>query len=159
ALANASDQSLPDDFAALLLTDPPYYDSVPYAEIADYFYVWLKRALPQTLDGALKYTLTPKQEQAIVWHPGSGQESAEYVRKMTNALSESRRIVVPHSLGVIVFAHKSTAGWESQLLSMIEAGWIITASWPIDTERSGRFNAQDAASLASSVHIVCRPRV
>src|SRR5262245_33316539 len=59
---------------------------------------------------------------------------------------------------VIVFAHKSTAGWEAQLKAMIEAGWVVTGSWPIDTERADRMRARDSAALASSVHLVCRPR-
>jgi len=59
---------------------------------------------------------------------------------------------------VIVFAHKTTTGWETQLKAMIEAGWIITGSWPIDTERPGRLRANNAAALASSIHLICRPR-
>src|SRR5690606_30278584 len=81
-----------------------------------------------------------------------------YVRKMTLAMEDSRRVIAPNGVGIVFFAHKSTAGWESQLASMIEAGWTITGSWPLDTERGGRFNAQGAASLASSVQLICRPR-
>jgi adenine-specific DNA methylase len=157
-LGDAVQHTLPDDAAVLLATDPPYYDSVPFAEIADFFYVWLKRSVPEQLKSLFVERLTPKQQQAIVWHPGSKKEAAEYERKMSLAMRESRRVVTPGGIGVVFFAHKSTAGWESQLASMIEAGWIITGSWPLDTERSGRFNSQGAASLASSVQLVCRPR-
>jgi hypothetical protein len=66
--------------------------------------------------------------------------------------------VRPNGIAVVVFAHKSTAGWEAQLEAMLKAGWIITASWPIDTERENRTRAQNSAALASSVHLVCRPR-
>ena len=61
-------------------------------------------------------------------------------------------------IGIIVFAHKSTSGWEAQLKALIDAGWIIMASWPIDTEMGSRMNAMGTASLASSIHLVCRPR-
>jgi hypothetical protein len=77
---------------------------------------------------------------------------------MTSAMAEGRRVARPSGIGVVVFAHKSTAGWETQLAAMIEAGWIITGSWPIDTEMESRFRARDSAALASSVHIVMRPR-
>lgn len=62
----------------------------------------------------------------------------------------------PNGIGVVVFAHKSTSGWEAQIQAMIDAGWIITGSWPIDTEMAYRLRAQNTAS--SSVHLICRPR-
>ena len=77
---------------------------------------------------------------------------------MTEAMSEGKRILAPKGVGVVVFAHKTTAGWESQLTAMIDAGWIITGSWPIDTEKPGRMRANGSAALASSIHLVCRPR-
>ena len=77
---------------------------------------------------------------------------------MGQAMAEGRRILDPKGIGIVVFAHKSTAGWEAQLQAMVDAGWNITGSWPIDTERPGRLRAQDSAALASSIHLVCRPR-
>ena len=77
---------------------------------------------------------------------------------MAKALSEGRRISAPNGIGVVVFAHKSTSGWEAILSALINAGWIATASWPVDTEMGNRMNAMGTASLASSVHLVCRPR-
>ncbi len=77
---------------------------------------------------------------------------------MFDALTEGRRVVKPCGMGVVVFAHKSTSGWETMLQAITDAGWIVSASWPIDTEREGRPNANKTASLASSVHLVCRPR-
>jgi len=77
---------------------------------------------------------------------------------MERALVEGRRVTMPTGIGVVVFAHKSTAGWEAILSALINAGWIATASWPVDTEMGSRVNAMGTASLASSVHIVCRPR-
>lgn len=149
---------LPDDAAHIFFTDPPYYDAVPYADIADFFYVWLKRSLDKQHIELFKGYLTPKEEQTIVWHPSSIAEKKQFVKKMKEALEEGRRLTIPNGVGIVVFAHKSTSGWEAQLQAIIDAGWTITGSWPIDTERPGRINSQDTASLASSIHLVCRTR-
>jgi adenine-specific DNA methylase len=75
------------------------------------------------------------------------------------ACTEGRRIIDETGLVCIVFAHKTTEGWESLLRGMIDAGLTVTASWPISTEAPNRLRARDAAALASSVHLVCRPRL
>jgi hypothetical protein len=77
---------------------------------------------------------------------------------LTRAFSEGRRILRPDGIGTIVFASKTTASWEAILKAIVDAGWIITGSWPIDTEMETRMNAMGTATLASSVHIVVRPR-
>jgi adenine-specific DNA methylase len=77
---------------------------------------------------------------------------------MQQAMAEGRRVTAPTGIGVVVFAHKSTAGWEAQLKGMVAAKWTITGSWPIDTEMGSRLRAMDSAALASSVHLVVRPR-
>lgn len=156
--ASALLHPLPDDAAQAFITDPPYYDSVPYADLADFFYVWLKRTVGDVHPELFKEKLTPKSEQAIVWHPHSDEEKKEYERKMQQALNEGRRVLNPSGIGLVVFAHKSTAGWEAQLQAMVDAGWIVSGSWSIDTELGNRMNAMGTAALASSVHIVCRPR-
>jgi adenine-specific DNA methylase len=157
-VASAINHPLPDDSCQAVITDPPYYDAVPYADLADFFYVWLKRSLSSIYPLLFKEELTPKKEQAIVWHPGSEEEKKEFEYKMGQALSQSRRILTPTGIGIVVFAHKSTRGWEAQLQAMVDAGWVITASWPVDTEMGTRMNAMGTASLASSIHLVCRPR-
>lgn len=156
--ASALFHPLSDDAAQAFITDPPYYDSVPYADLADFFYVWLKRTVGDVHPELFKEKLTPKSEQAIVWHPHSDDEKREYERKMQQALIEGRRVLNPSGIGLIVFAHKSTAGWEAQLQAMVDAGWIVSGSWSIDTELGNRMNAMGTAALASSVHLVCRPR-
>ena len=156
--SSATTHPLPDDFAQCFCSDPPYYDAVPYAELSDFFYVWLKRTLPSLGGISFADKLTPKKEQAIVWHPNSAEEKLEFEKKMGSAMAEGWRILSPDGIGVIVFAHKSTAGWEAQLQAMVNAGWTMTGSWPIDTEMGTRMNAMGTASLASSVHLVCRPR-
>jgi len=162
--ASATAHPLPDDAAHTFITDPPYYDAIPYADLSDFFYVWLKRCLGDLHADLFQHDLTPKDEEAI-WNPGrvysktgKPKDEAFYEAQMARALSEGRRVTEPSGVGVVVFAHKSTAGWEAILSALVQAGWIATASWPIDTEMGSRVNAMGTASLASSVHIVCRPR-
>jgi hypothetical protein len=88
----------------------------------------------------------------------SKHDIAFYERQLTRAFSEGRRILRPDGIGTIVFASKTTASWEAILKAIVDAGWIITGSWPIDTEMETRMNAMGTATLASSVHIVVRPR-
>ena len=78
--------------------------------------------------------------------------------KMTLALEECRRVSHPAGVGVFVFANKETAGWEAMLGALVESGWVIAASWPVDTELANRLRAQNSAVLASSIQLVCRPR-
>ncbi len=140
------------------ITDPPYYDAVPYADLSDFFGVWLRRTLPPALrDDLFTGPLAPKEEECIV-DEVKGKDNAYFVRTMGEAMAEGRRVLRPDGIGVVVFAHKSTSGWEAQLAAMIDAGWTITGSWPIDTEMGSRLRAMNSAALASSVHLVCRPR-
>jgi hypothetical protein len=161
--ASAASHSLPSDAASAFITDPPYYNAVPYADLSDFFYVWLRRTLPDSLSGAFSTELVPKADEICQM---SGWDSTRYPEKdgawfeerMAAAMAEGRRILRPDGIGLIVFAHKSTSGWEAQLQAMVDAGWVITGSWPIDTEMGSRLRAMDSAALASSVHLVCRPR-
>jgi len=152
--APAQTHPLPDDSAVAFFTDPPYYDAVPYADLSDFFFVWLRRMI---LAGVPDVELTPKAEECIV-DASRRKDKARYELMMKEAMAEGRRILSPTGIGTIVFAHKSTAGWEAQLQAMIDAGWIMTGSWPIDTEMGTRLRAMASAALASSIHLVCRPR-
>ena len=153
---------LPDDSAELFFTDPPYYDAVPYAYLSDFFYVWLRRCLAGTDPELVKLAVVPKDEEIVVDRPHALSESkkdiAFYERELCRAFAEARRVLAPHGIGSIVFASKTTASWEAILKAVIDAGWIVTASWPIDTEMETRVSAQGQARLASSVHLICRPR-
>jgi adenine-specific DNA methylase len=155
--ANAASHPLPDDFAQCFFSDPPYYDAVPYADLSDFFYVWLKRTLPPIVGISFTDELTPKDDECIV-DEVKGKDKTYFETQMTKAMSEGCRILSPDGIGVIVFAHKSTAGWEAQLQAMVDSGWTMTGSWPIDTEMGTRLRAMNSAALASSVHLVCRPR-
>ncbi len=165
--ADARVAPLPDESAAVWFTDPPYYFAVPYADLSDFFFVWLKRALPahpllrDPFDPS--NPLTPKElELCEMAH----WDQVRYAHKdrsffengMRDAFAEGRRILRQDGIGAVVFAHKTTEGWEALLSGMIRGGWTITGSWPIATEMGARLRARESAALATSVHLVCRPR-
>jgi len=159
--APAQSPSLPDDSADAFVTDPPYYDAFPYSDLSDFFFIWLKRALgAEGLD--YQGRLVPKDEEAVVYDVAHGgaevKDRTFFQREMTRAFSAWRAVTKPTGIGLVVFANKTTDGWESLIQSIIDAGWIATASWPIDTERPNRQRALSSAALGSSVHVICRPR-
>lgn len=164
--ADAGLHPLPDEAAAVWFTDPPYYDAVPYAHLSDFFFVWLKRALPEhpLLRDPMDPTnqLTPKGSEIVVDRPHrlstSQKDASFYEEGMARAFAEGRRILREDGVGSVVFAHKTTEGWEALLSGMIRGGWTVTGSWPVATEMGARLNARETASLATSVHLVCRPR-
>jgi adenine-specific DNA methylase len=162
ANASAAHHPLPDDSVSAIVTDPPYYDAVPYAFLSDFFYVWLKRGLWNLNFEFLKAESVPKDEEIVVDRPhelsNSSHDIAFYEAELTKAFSESRREVRSDGICTIVFASKTTASWEAILKAVVDAGWTITGSWPIDTEMESRIAASGQARLASSVHLVCRPR-
>jgi putative DNA methylase len=154
---------LPDQSVPYVVTDPPYYDAVPYAALSDFCYVWLKRIVGHLYPDLFCWPLTPKTEECILdpGPPPSGEPEKNktfFESTMERALAECRRVLQPDGLAVVLFAHKGTAGWEALLNALIRAGWTVTASWPIETERAARWRAQNSAVLASSVFLVCRPR-
>ncbi|MDE2039592.1 MAG: DUF1156 domain-containing protein [Elusimicrobia bacterium] len=165
-LAPAQQSPLPDASAAVWFTDPPYYDAIPYATLSDFFFVWFKRALPESkilrdpLDP--NNPLTPKRLEAISdpkqSFDGRPKDKAFFEATMAEAFKEGRRILSDDGIGSVVFAHKTTEGWEALLSGLIRGGWVVTASWPIATEMAHRLRARDSAALATSVHLVCRPR-
>lgn len=165
--SDARSHPLPDEAADVWFTDPPYYFAVPYADLSDFFFVGLKRALPGRVLGRysqhLESSLTPKEAELCEM---AHWDSERYGHKdktffedgMTEAFSEGRRVLKQDGIGSVVFAHTTTEGWEALLSGMIRGGWNITGSWPIATERGARLRARESAALATSVHLVCRPR-
>lgn len=163
SLTTATSLPLPDDSVTGFFTDPPYYNAIPYADLSDYFYVWSKRLLHDIFPDAFGFPEAPKNEEICEmagWDPiRFGNKNAQYFEdEMTRALEEGRRVLRPDGIASIVFAHKSTTGWEAMLQATINSGWIITNSWPIDTEMASRLRAKNSAALASSIYLVCRPR-
>jgi len=162
----ATRSPLPDGTAMAWFTDPPYYDAVPYSDLSDFFFVWLKRTLPNhpLLRDPFDKTnpLTPKAAEIVQDDTkkvdGGVKDRAFFEREMGRAFAEGRRVMRDDGVACVVFAHKTTEGWESLLTGMLRGGWTITASWPISTEMATRLRARDSAALATSVHLVCRPR-
>ncbi|MCA1709404.1 MAG: DUF1156 domain-containing protein, partial [Actinobacteria bacterium] len=158
--------SLPDESAHVWFTDPPYYDAIPYSDLSDFCFVWLKRAL--TDHSLMKdpfdpsNPLTPKDSELVQDEAkkvaGRAKDSAFFEAGMAVAFSEGRRVLREDGVASVVFAHKTTEGWEALLSGMIRGGWTITGSWPIATEMASRLRARESAALATSVHLVCRPR-
>lgn len=166
-LCDASKPFLPEESASIWFTDPPYYDAVPYADLSDFFFVWLKRTLPghpllhDPFDSS--NPLTPKAAEAVqdersLSANGRPKDREFYERAMARAFAEGRRILREDGVGSVIFAHKTTDGWEALLTGLIQGGWTITGSWPIATEMGSRLRARDSAALATSVHLICRPR-
>jgi putative DNA methylase len=159
---SALKQILPEDSIDLVATDPPYYDVVPYADCSDFFYVWLRRMLHGITNFPTELILTPKDEEIVQLAERNERYRARtkqwFEQKMSESLRNQRISTKPTGVAVIVFAHKDTAAWEALLQSVLDAGWYVTASWPIDTEKSSRLRANESAVLGSSIHLVCRPR-
>ena len=107
-------------------------------------------------------SLSPKSREAVQdetkFINGLPKTRDWFEEKMGEAFSEGRRTLHEDGIGSVVFAHKTTEGWEALLSGMIRGGWTITGSWPIATERPGRLRSQESAALATSIHLVCRPR-
>ena len=164
--ADATDHPLPDQAAGVWFTDPPYYDAVPYADLSDFFLVWLRRTLPthpllrDPFDS--KNVLSPKVREAVQdetkHDEGRPKDREWFEATMANAFAEGRRVLSEDGVGSVVFAHKTTEGWEALLSGLVRGRWTITGSWPIATEMSTRLRARDSAALATSIHLVCRPR-
>ena len=165
-VADATHYPLPHESAGVWFTDPPYYDAIPYSDLSDFFFVWLKRALPE--NPLLKdptdpsNPLTPKANEIVEDETKIFEERPKdrqfFEQRMAAAFMEGRNVLRTDGIGCVVFAHKTTEGWEALLSGIIRGRWIITASWPVATERENRLRARDSAALATSVHLVCRPR-
>ena len=160
---NATNSPLPSDSVSLFFTDPPYYYSVQYSGLSDFFYVWLRRTLKDIHGDLFNSELTPKKDEIVVASPTQakasvGKNNRFYETMMMKSLSEGRRITHFNGIGTIVFAQMQTQAWETFLQSVIDSGWIVTGSWPIDTERPGRIISSRQITLASSIHLIVRPR-
>jgi len=159
--SSATDIPYPDNYFDAVFTDPPYYNSVPYADLSDFFYVWLKRSIGNLYPELFSTPLTPKTKEIVEM---SGWDPKRYAYKnkqffenmLKRAFQEIYRVLKPNGIATIVYAHKSTAGWETLINSLLDSGLVVTASWPIDTEMKQRLRANESAALASSIYLVAR---
>lgn len=160
-----------DGVADVIVTDPPYYDAIPYSALMDFFYVWLRR----TLNG-----LSPEMDRAfseplaLKWnHDGRDGEliddssrfngdkaksKAAYEDGMSRAFEACRKALRSDGRLVIVFAHKHPDAWETLVAAIVRAGFVVDGSWPIQTERTARTRSLASAALSSSVWLVCKKR-
>lgn len=155
----------------VVITDPPYYDAIPYSDVMDFFYVWLRRTLnglnPE-IDAAFAEPLAPKWNHETkdgeliddaARHKGDRDASKKaYEDGMAEAFQACHVALAEHGRLVIVFAHKHPDAWETLVSAIIRAGFVVDGSWPIATEMANRTRALSSAALASSVWLVCRKR-
>ncbi|VAZ63158.1 DUF1156 domain-containing protein [Mycobacterium kansasii] len=155
---------------AVVSTDPPYYDNVPYADLSDYFYVWVRQAASQILPSLLGTVLTPKADELVAdpFRRGGQEKANEFFERGFVRVFERMRDGAPKEYPVTVYyAFKqsetddggtASTGWEVLLEGMIRSGWAITATWPIRTELANRMRSQGSNALASSIVLCLRPR-
>lgn len=145
-----------------IITDPPYYSAVPYADLSDFFYVWLKRTIGPFYPELFSTPLTPKGPEIVEQMRHSSlrnrKDKAFFEREMTKALTEMNRVLKPEGICTVVFAHKTTTAWETLISALLSAGFSVSSSWPLHTEMRTRLRAHESAVLASSVWLVCRKR-
>ena len=167
--ANASVQEISID--KLVSTDPPYYDNIGYADLSDFFYVWLRRSLKTSFPGFFSTLAVPKTEELIATqyrHGSKAKAEKFFLDGMTQAM---RRLAEQAHQGfpvTIYYAFKqsetkgdtgtASTGWETFLDAVITAGFTLTGTWPLRTENSTRMVAQDTNALATSIVLVCRQR-
>jgi len=148
----------PDNSFDAVLTDPPYYDNVPYSYVSDFFYVWLKRAIGDLYPDLFSTPLSPKSKEIVAYTLDRTWEEAKtfFEEGLKKSFQEIYRVLKPTGITTIVYTHKSTSGWETLINSLLDSGLVITASWPIHTERTTRLRARESAALASSIYFVAR---
>jgi putative DNA methylase len=145
-----------------VITDPPYYDAVPYADLSDFFYVWLKRSLCDTYKFLVSTPLTPKGSEIVQLagrNKNYDQKTAKWFEEQMRTSFRAWGVtLVKESITAVMYAHKLTSAWESLISGLLQGGFYVTASWPLHTEMGSRLRAQGAAALASSIIMVCRIR-
>ncbi len=153
---------VPDRSVDVICFDPPYYNNVQYAELSDYFYVWQKRTLRDLYPDLFHRRLTNKEEEAVANPDRDGGEKgakAAYERMMGEIFLEARRILKDEGIMTMMFTHKSQEAWETLTRALIEKGWVITSSMPVESETEQGIHTKDTASAISSIFISCRKAI
>ena len=155
---------------AVVSTDPPYYDNVPYADISDFFYVWLRRNLSDVWPTEFSTLATPKTEELVAdsIRAGSKEQAEQFfesgMAEFMKTLAANAASPVPTT---VYYAYKATetkggevrsTGWDTFLQAVVDSGLQVSATWPMRTETAGRLRAHGSNALASSVVLACRPR-
>jgi putative DNA methylase len=159
---NAATTGLKDNSVDAVITDPPYYDNVPYADLADFFFCWLKRSIGHLYPDHFASQGTPKKSEAVADGTRHGGDRAKarkvYEEMMAAAFAEAHRILKPNGMLVVVYAHKTTLGWSTLVDALRRTAFTVVEAWPIDTEMGARMIAMGAAALRSSIFLVARKR-
>lgn len=155
----------------MVSTDPPYYDNIGYADLSDFFYVWLRQSLRDTYPELFSTMLVPKAEELIATpyrHDGSMEEAKDFFEDGMLSACKQVHLYARENIPVtIYYAYKqsdadadgtASSGWETMLSAIIKAGFSITGTWPMSTERSSRTIGIGTNALASSIVLVCRKR-
>ena len=156
---------------AVISTDPPYYDNIGYADLSDFFYVWLRRSLKPVLPGLFATLAVPKAEELVATpyrHGNKDAAEAFFLHGMTRALKRLAKQAHPRFPVTIYYAFKqserkggtgiASTGWETFLQAVIRSGFAITGTWPMRTELANRMVGRGTNALASSIILVCRKR-
>jgi putative DNA methylase len=155
---------------SVVSTDPPYYDNISYADLSDFFYVWLRRNLGDVWPDECSTLATPKADELIAnqYRAGSKAKAEKHFESgMAEFMAEVAKAQHPSAPATIYYAYKATesrdgavrsTGWDTFLQAVIDSGMSVAATWPMRTEKPGRMIALDTNSLASSIVLVCRPR-
>jgi len=155
-----------DRSVALVCMDPPYYDNVMYAELADFFYAWEKRRLANVRPEFFKSDLTDKDNEAIA-NPARfaamGRRKKEladldYESKMTAIFSECLRVLRDDGVLTVMFTHKRAEAWDTLGMGLLQAGFTVETSWPVNTEAENSLHQANMNSAASTIMLVCRKR-
>jgi adenine-specific DNA methylase len=157
--------SVSDKSVDLILIDPPYGANVMYAELSDFFYVWLKRTAGHVVPELFTRQLTDKENEAVAnVAKFSGQKNAgalaarDYQERMRRIFEECKRVIKPEGMLTLMFTHKATGAWDALAKGLIQAGFTMTASWPVNTESGGGLHIKNKAAANSTIILVCRPR-
>lgn len=155
----------------MISTDPPYYDNIDYADLSDYFYIWMRRSLKDSYPGLFSTVLVPKTEELIATpfrHGGSMEKAKSFFESGMLSASKQMYLYAREDVPVtIYYAYKqsdsdadgtASSGWETMLNSIVKAGFAITGTWPMRTERGNRMRGNGSNALASSIVLVCRKR-
>ena len=154
-----------DGIVDCVVMDPPYYDNVMYAELSDFFYVWLKRTAGQVFPELFRRPLTDKENEAVA-NPAKFKDQKgarvlagrDYQERMAAIFAECRRVLKTDGIMTLMFTHKATGAWDALTKGLMHAGFTITASWPINTEAAGSLHIKDKAAANSTIFLACRPR-
>ena len=148
-----------------VVMDPPYYDNVMYAELSDFFYVWLKRTAGYVYPEWFTRTLTDKENEAVAnsakfagLKRSKAMAGEDYRQRMATIFGECRRVLKDDGILTLMFTHKATGAWDALTSGLLDGGFTITASWPINTEAEGSLHIKQKAAANSTVFLVCRPR-